>query len=133
MRQVYQAGLLTRLRSQSGSLIPLTIVLAMGIVLTAVAGSFGVRVALTYIQTSHVADAYAVHAAHRAANGLSACAAMGEIPEFRLHRCHDDGRSVELALARVVSAEKMSFEVIGKARIGYQKYATEGFPTSGSP
>ena len=124
---------MNRLKSEAGTLIPLTIVLAMGIVFGALAGSIGVRIALVYIQTSQVADTYAIHAAHRAANGLSSCAAIGKIPGFGLHLCYDDGESVELSLVRAVSTGLGSFEVIGKARIGYQKYATEGFNSSGSP
>lgn len=124
---------MNRLRSERGTLIPLTVVFAMGVLAAGVTSSVGVRIALTYIQTSHIADTYAIHAAHRAANGQIACAAVGDIPDFRLLRCSDDGQSVELALAHAVSTGLGSFEVIGRARIGYQKYATEGFQPLGSP
>ena len=122
-----------RLKSQAGTLIPLTIVLAIAILGAGLVASMTARIALAYIQTSHIADTYAIHAAHRAANGLNACEGIGEIPDFRVHECRDDGEVVELALVRGVSAAMMSFDVIGRARIGYQKFATEGFYSSGSP
>jgi hypothetical protein len=124
---------MNRLKSDEGTLIPLTIVLAMAILVGAFAGSIGVRIALAYIQTSHVADTYAIHAAHRAANGQNGCADVADFSEFRIKRCHDDGDSVELALGHVASAGLLSIEVIGRARIGYQKYATEGIEAAGLP
>ncbi len=112
--------------TQAGNMLPLTILVAAGVLLAGAICGLGVRIALLYVQTSQIADTEAVKAANVSARGLDGCAFILSQPDSEAHLCSDTGSEVHVVVAQATELLWGEFQVLGQARIGYLEIGSGG-------